>query len=220
MTGPEVPLSSDKRGGINWRADFKRAIWSSIVRRVLFQRNLHATVYICVVYTFLLHCPLLAQWSILPSRMKETHALRRALDVLPLSLPEPPLSDYPFLGFRLPVDEEAYEVFNRQLELTFGRAARAKDGASGARIITFTERGPGILAVTDLLDQIMARFPGDAVFRKWIMDLTVSAELQAKPAVAVIAQVCPSLCISDCAIYAHNLCRSRVKDNLHHLGAG
>lgn len=110
--------------------------------------------------------------------------LRHLLHHLPTSVPllPPDQCTYPFDGFT--IDPEQFDRFesnaavvNRQLEITFGQQ-NPRD-AQDRRIITFSERGPSLEAVVDILEEHV-NGPEDAnctgPLLLWMRDLSASAE--------------------------------------------
>ncbi len=97
--------------------------------------------------------------------------LRRCLEELPRGLPD---NMYNFQHFE--PSEEDVDKYGRQgalnhaLEVTFCPGGRQQGPFSLAG------RGPGLLAVVDVLSKYTAEFPQDAMLQKWVLDLTEAAQ--------------------------------------------
>ncbi|KAH7904147.1 hypothetical protein BJ138DRAFT_976740, partial [Hygrophoropsis aurantiaca] len=101
--------------------------------------------------------------------------LRTLLSELPDTLP---LGDtfYQFRGY-VP-DPEKVEMygsreaaFNQTLEVTFAPKGRS----DGLCPFLLQERGPGLVAVVDILQDILNEFPESVLLHKWITDLQKAA---------------------------------------------
>ncbi|KIJ10218.1 hypothetical protein PAXINDRAFT_86391 [Paxillus involutus ATCC 200175] len=99
------------------------------------------------------------------------HYLANLPDTLPL--PEPGLATYNFGLFDVSAEEidDYGEVgaVNRQLEISFGTRRNGP--------IVFTERGPELVDVVEVLNTYLLKDPASAILQKWVDDLTVSAEI-------------------------------------------
>lgn len=140
-----------------------------------------------------------------PARMSadDLQRLRLLLEHLPKTLPEAtPSSLYSFTGFEPDsADVENYgsvaAAINRTLEVRFGFKSRSE----GDGIIRIPERGPPVCAVVDVLKRLdvearkerRERQPQssddrpDAIFEKWVHDLTKAAEITCKEAGEVVS---------------------------------
>jgi hypothetical protein len=101
--------------------------------------------------------------------------LRLYLSNLPDNLPLPPphQSAYQFGSFAPDLEwlEEIGEegAVNRQLEIILGLRARGP--------IILKERGPGILALADVFETYLGRYPESEILRKWLSDMIGFATL-------------------------------------------
>ncbi|KAL7284543.1 hypothetical protein ACG7TL_001835 [Trametes sanguinea] len=106
-----------------------------------------------------------------PEREALLMQLRRALEALPEILPENTLD---FRGFTLSPEECEDRgrggAMNHLLECTFCPGGRL-DGP-----FLLQCRGPGLLALVDVLATFTCELPGDVVLQKWISDLIQAAE--------------------------------------------
>jgi hypothetical protein len=115
----------------------------------------------------------------------EINKLRLYLSHLPATLPcQPSDSAYSFKFFA-PDKEWVADIglegaVNRQLEIMLGSRAFGP--------IQLKERGPGVVALADILEQYLEKFPGSVVLEKWLTDMIgsavsayESAELQVRP---------------------------------------
>ncbi|KIK79797.1 hypothetical protein PAXRUDRAFT_122397, partial [Paxillus rubicundulus Ve08.2h10] len=110
-----------------------------------------------------------------PSLKQRLDTLKHYLANLPdtLPLPEPGLATYNFGLF----DVSAEEIDNygevgavhRQLEISFGTQCNGP--------IVFTEHGPELVDVVEVLNTYLLKDPASAILQKWVDDLTVSAEI-------------------------------------------
>lgn len=102
----------------------------------------------------------------------DINKLRLYLTHLPATLPcQPSDSEKNFNSFA-PDAEWLAEVglegaVNRQLEVALGSRANGP--------IQLKERGPGVVALADVLEQYLEKFPGSAVLEKWLADIIGSA---------------------------------------------
>ncbi|KAF9234050.1 hypothetical protein BU15DRAFT_79456 [Melanogaster broomeanus] len=110
-----------------------------------------------------------------PSLKKRLETLQHYLSNLPDILPLPGLglAKYNFDLFNISAEdiEDYGEVgaVNRQLEISFGSR---HDGP-----VLFTERGPALVQVVEVLNTYLLKDPTSAILQKWVDDLTTSAEL-------------------------------------------
>ncbi|KAF8126981.1 hypothetical protein EV363DRAFT_1100653, partial [Boletus edulis] len=110
-----------------------------------------------------------------PALKTKLDTLKNYLSNLPDTLPvaEAGLAAYNFGSFSISADEiEDYGKIgpvNRQLEISFGTR---RDGP-----IIFSERGPELVGVVNVLNAYLLKEPTSAILQKWVDDLTTSAEL-------------------------------------------
>jgi hypothetical protein len=98
--------------------------------------------------------------------------LRLYLSHLPATLPLQPADSVNSLQF-FALDPgwvndigEEYAV-NRQLEVCLGSRAHGP--------IQLKERGPGVVAIADILEQYLKEYPGSVILRKWLTDMIDSS---------------------------------------------
>jgi hypothetical protein len=127
-----------------------------------------------------------------PALKTKLNTLKNYLSNLPDTLP-PPKTGLATYNFRL-IDISAEKIedygevgaINRQLEISFGSR---RDGP-----IIFTERGPELVGVIEVLNTYLQKEPTSAILQKWVDDLTISAELSfATNGVPISASVIYSL---------------------------
>ncbi|KAI0054381.1 hypothetical protein BV25DRAFT_1806052 [Artomyces pyxidatus] len=99
--------------------------------------------------------------------------LRIYLTNLPDTLLLPPIpSNYNFGAFAVrpeDVNDMGLEgAVNRQLEVKFGTRSNG--------LITFTERGPDLVAVVDVLEKYLVECPEPIILEKWLEDLMAAAK--------------------------------------------
>ncbi|KAG0709396.1 hypothetical protein DFH29DRAFT_1075086 [Suillus ampliporus] len=99
--------------------------------------------------------------------------LRTALAQLPHSIP---LGNSKYNFEHYAPDPERVELYgsteaalNNVLEVTF--APRGRKDESAPCPFEFQERGPGLVAVVDVLTAALNEFPNSALLRKWVHDL-------------------------------------------------
>jgi hypothetical protein len=105
-----------------------------------------------------------------PSLKQDIQKLRHLLTQLPASLPfaSSEGSIYDFENFA-PSPEWAADIgeegaVNRQLEVLLGSRAKGP--------IQFVERGPGVIALADVFEKYLAKYPSSLILAKWVTDLT------------------------------------------------
>jgi hypothetical protein len=103
---------------------------------------------------------------------EQINTLRSYLLALPVSLPIAlETSPYNFKNFNPDSDwiEDAGEeaAINRELEITLGSRANG---------LAFPERGPGVVALADVLEKFIQNFPNSVIPTLWLTDVTKAAE--------------------------------------------
>ncbi|KAH9948279.1 hypothetical protein B0H21DRAFT_734461 [Amylocystis lapponica] len=102
---------------------------------------------------------------------KNISRLRCLLENLPHHLPT---DRYNFIDF--PIDQDEIEdkglvgALNHALEISLCPQGRIHGP------FLLLGRGPGLVAIADLLSVFVAKHPNDAVLQKWIFDLIAAAE--------------------------------------------
>jgi hypothetical protein len=98
--------------------------------------------------------------------------LRLYLCYLPTTLPLQPSNSGNNFQFFAPDSEWVNDIgeegaVNRQLEVVLGTRAKG--------VIQLKERGPGVIALADVLERYLDRNPGSVILKKWLTDMTDSA---------------------------------------------
>jgi hypothetical protein len=110
-----------------------------------------------------------------PSVKKNIAQLRIYLNNLSQKIPNPPpgTSKYNFGQFS-PSPEWVTDIgeehaVNRELEVRLGSRAKGP--------VKLLESGPGISAVSDVLEKYLSKYPKSVLLEKWLSDLLESARL-------------------------------------------
>ena len=102
----------------------------------------------------------------------DLNKLRLYLSHLPATLPCQPSDSANNFKLFAPDTEWAADIglegaVNRQLEVVLGSRAHGP--------IQLKERGPGVVALADVLEQYLKELPGSVILEKWLADMIGSA---------------------------------------------
>lgn len=144
--------------------------------RTFGEGSLHSKIVLCSIPVTSRLLLLMTDPDTTPAAIDEKLRVLEALTRnLPTSLPSPEANDsiyYGFTNFALDPDviervESEAGAFNEAMKGIFGFQTRT----TGDGILNITERGPAICASVDVFRWAMAKFPGDAVVEKWLVDV-------------------------------------------------
>jgi hypothetical protein len=107
-----------------------------------------------------------------PSVKTDLEKLRLYLSNLPATLPLQPANSPDNLKFFAPDTEWVNDIgeegaVNRQLEISLGTRAFGP--------IKLKARGPGVVALADVLDRYLEKHPKSVILQKWLTDMIGSA---------------------------------------------